>query len=84
MYFVYALKSLQRNYTYIGQSADIESRLKRHNSGLERATKPYKPFLLFHVELVSDRLEARLLEIYFKTGFGREIISEIYNEFTSS
>ena len=76
-YFVYVLKSLERNYTYIGQTTNLGERLIRHNNGREKTTKPYRPFKLIHVELVSTREEARNLEKYFKSGFGREIVSQI-------
>ena len=33
-----------------------------------------KPLKLFHVELCKTRKEARKLEKYFKSGYGREII----------
>ena len=35
------------------------------------------PLKLVHVELCETRLIARKLEKYFKSGFGREIITQI-------
>lgn len=44
MYIVYAISSVNRNYIYVGLTSNLGARLKRHNSGLERTTKPYAPF----------------------------------------
>ena len=76
-YFVYVIKSQNKNYTYIGQTTNLIERLTRHNSGREKTTKSYRPFKLIHVELADSRKEARSLEKYFKSGFGRENVSQI-------
>ncbi|TAM99842.1 MAG: hypothetical protein EPN39_05595 [Chitinophagaceae bacterium] len=44
MFFVYALKSLSRNYIYVGMTNSLERRLKEHNEGRNKSTKPYRPF----------------------------------------
>ena len=44
MFFVYALRSLTRNYIYVGLSNNYERRIKEHNEGYEGTTKPYCPF----------------------------------------
>ncbi len=56
MYFVYALSSLNYPYIYVGLSANLKDRIKRHNSGYERTTKPYAPFQLIYFEVLEDRL----------------------------
>lgn len=70
MYLVYAIKSVQRNYIYVGLTSDLEARLFRHNSGLERTTKPLAPFKLIYSEPAADRLAARSREKYLKSGQG--------------
>ena len=40
-------------------TSDIEKRLKDHNSGRTKSTKPYKPWEVIHKEKFQDRLEAR-------------------------
>lgn len=76
-YYVYVLRSLKSGYFYKGITDNLERRLERHNSGLSRTTKSQRPWRLIHVELCDDRKEARKLEKFFKSGFGREIIAEI-------
>ncbi|MCF8305091.1 MAG: GIY-YIG nuclease family protein, partial [Ignavibacteriales bacterium] len=46
MYSVYAIRSINRNYIYIGLTNNIRRRFADHNSGYNRTTKPYAPFHL--------------------------------------
>jgi len=79
MYFFYILKSLYKNIYYKGITNDLERRLSEHFSGYSRSTKALLPLKLIHVEICDNRIEARNLEKYFKSGYGREIIREIDN-----
>jgi putative endonuclease len=75
MYYVYILRLSNGRY-YKGQTRAIDERLKQHESGKVESTRNYLPCKLVHVEICDNRLEARKLEKYFKSGFGREIIKE--------
>lgn len=78
MFAVYILKSLSRQkYYYKGQSSNLEKRLKDHLRGRCATTKDRGPWKLVHVELCDSRNEARILEKFFKSGYGREVIEEI-------
>ncbi|MBU2444890.1 MAG: GIY-YIG nuclease family protein, partial [Bacteroidetes bacterium] len=33
MFTLYALKSISRNFIYVGMTENLEDRIKRHNSG---------------------------------------------------
>lgn len=77
MYFVYIIKSLRDGSHYVGLTNNIDRRPIEHNSGKNQSTKARRPWILIHVEIVNKRSEARLLEKYFKSGYGREIIREI-------
>ncbi len=44
-YFVYIIYSLSKDRFYIGQTQDFTERIRRHNAGMENATKPYKPWI---------------------------------------
>ena len=66
-----------KNYTYIGISNNVERRFDEHNSGNNKTTKPYRPFILLHTEEYSDRISARRREKWFKTGEGRELIKQM-------
>ena len=72
MYFVYAISSLKRNYIYVGLTNNIERRLSEHNTGKNKTTKPYSPFVIIYFEECTSRIEARIKEKYFKSGIGKE------------
>lgn len=76
MFYVYILQ-LSDGTFYKGQTENLNKRLEEHLSGNVRSTKSKRPLYLIHVEICDTRLEALEIEKYFKSGFGREIISEI-------
>ncbi len=59
---VYILFSEKRSRYYVGQTTDIEKRLKRHNQGLVRFTKSGTPWKIVLQTEVSNRSEALILE----------------------
>ena len=77
MYYVYVIKSLVKNYIYVGMTNDIERRVLEHNSGENKSTKAYKPFILIHKEQFETRIEARKREKYLKSGIGKEFLKSI-------
>jgi len=78
-YFVYAISSKVRNYIYVGITNNLEKRIKQHNMGYNRSTKPYVPFELFYYEELSDRPSARLREKFLKNSFGKEFLKQYLN-----
>jgi len=76
MFKVYAIKSLVKNYIYVGMTQNLDERIKRHNSGCEVTTKPYSPFQLIYTEEFQTRIEARKKEKYFKSAAGRRWIKK--------
>ena len=79
MYTVYAIKSLVKNYIYVGLTTKLNDRLKRHNSGYEKTTRSYKPFELIFTEEHNLRQDARKREKYLKSGVGKEFLKKIIN-----
>ncbi|MDD4106354.1 MAG: GIY-YIG nuclease family protein [Candidatus Shapirobacteria bacterium] len=77
MFYVYVLKSLKTGTFYKGLTNNIEKRIKQHEQGQCLSTKNILPITLIHVEICSSRLEARKMEKYLKSGYGREIIEEL-------
>ena len=66
-YKVYILKSLNFNRYYIGHSADAEKRLLRHNLGVVRSTKAYRPWKIIYFEVKSNKKEAYAREMQIKS-----------------
>lgn len=80
MYLVYYLKSLQNNYIYIGSCENIAKRLKRHDNGLVKSTKAYRPWKLLGYEKFYSRNEAVRRERFLKTGQQKEILKNKYKD----
>lgn len=74
MYTVYAIKSINRNYIYVGLTNNLERRFAEHNLGYNKTTKSYKPFRIIFSETVPNRIEARSREKYLKSGIGKEFL----------
>ncbi len=72
MFYTYALKSLSRNYIYVGLTNDLERRINEHQTGRNKTTKPYRPFQLIYTETHTTRQEAREREKYLKSGIGKQ------------
>ena len=77
MYFVYALKSLERNYIYVGLTNDLDRRFNEHQTGKNKTTKPYRPFVLIYQERFELRIDARQKEIHLKSGVGKEFLKAL-------
>ncbi len=77
MYIVYAISSISRNYIYVGMTQNLEDRLKRHNRGYEKTTKPYSPFILLYSEVCRTSVEARVRGKYWKSGIGKEQLRKL-------
>ncbi|MFA4844248.1 MAG: GIY-YIG nuclease family protein [Candidatus Margulisiibacteriota bacterium] len=80
MYYVYILQSLKDNNLYIGMTANLEGRIKKHNAGGVQSTKSRAPLKLLYHEMFPTRDEARKREKFFKTGIGRETIVLLLNK----
>ena len=71
MFIVYILYSKNHDRYYVGMTSDIQQRLKDHNSGNNKSTKPYRPWVVLHKEIFQNRIDARSREKYLKTAAGR-------------
>ena len=66
-YHTYILESETKAILYIGQSADVEKRLIRHNTGRSRFTKGKGPWRLLYSVSFETRSEAIRLENKLKS-----------------
>jgi putative endonuclease len=76
-YTVYAIKSLNRNYIYVGMTNNLERRFKEHNNRENKSTKAYAPFILIHTEVFESRILARVKEKYLKSGIGKAFLKSL-------
>ena len=77
MYHVYILYSDKGRRYYIGQTENLENRLKRHNSKLELSTSPYVPWELILTISKKSRSEAMILEKKLKNLNSEDLIKFI-------
>jgi putative endonuclease len=77
MYTIYALISQKENWIYVGFSSNIDDRFKRHINGYEKTTAPYRPFTILSLATAFNRIEARRIEKWYKTSYGKKIIREL-------
>ena len=83
MYFVYILKSLRDDRTYIGYTNNLDERLKRHNAGLVHSTKHRIPLKLIYSEQFETAKEAKEKEKYWKSGGGRRKLKQMFSILTT-
>lgn len=76
MWFVYVLRSLKNRLLYVGSTNDLKRRFWEHNQGLNKSTKPLKPWELVAYIAVLDEQTARSLEKYLKKGSGKTFLKK--------
>ena len=62
MYYVYFIKSLNRDFFYVGITDDLRRRMREHNSRKEISTKYYAPFKLIYYESYRSKKDALIRE----------------------
>ena len=72
MYFVYVLQSRKDNGYYIGYTADLEQRLKEHNSRKTRSLRHRLPLDLIYLEEFESKRDAKARECQIKSWKGGE------------
>lgn len=80
-YYVYVLKSLNKDFMYVGQTTDLKRRFKEHNNREELSTKSYAPFDLIFYEAYRDRKDCLRREEYLKTTKGKTTLRSMLKEF---
>jgi putative endonuclease len=70
MYYFYILRSLKNGKLYLGFSPDLKARIKSHNKGENKATKPNIPYELIFYSAFKNEKDAINSEQYFKTTAG--------------
>jgi predicted GIY-YIG superfamily endonuclease len=70
MFYVYIIRSQKDSSYYTGTTADLEKRLKEHNSGSPRYSSAKRPFkLIWHCVFI-EKQKAYDFEKYLKSGSG--------------
>lgn len=80
-YYVYVLESENFNELYVGYTNDPTRRIREHNRGLNKSSKPYKPWKLIYYEACLNEEDAKRREKYFKTSQGRRLLKRRLKEY---
>jgi len=62
MHYVYLIKSLKKDFEYVGVTDDLKRRFVEHNNGRELSTKFYAPFILVYYEAYRNKKDALIRE----------------------
>ena len=77
MITLYVIQNINNNFRYVGITNDLKRRLIQHNSGKNKSTYTYKPFHLVYTEQSPNYKEARLREVYLKSGSGKNFLNTL-------
>ena len=77
MFYTYIIKSLTRNWYYVGITTNLSERFAAHLQGKNKSTKAYRPFKLIFVQISKTRMQARDLEKYLKVKYNKESIIKL-------
>ena len=73
MYTVYAIRSLTTGRIYIGQTKNLENRLRDYNAGHVQSTKKDKPWELYALQTMENRKEVMHMEWKLKCSKGARL-----------
>ena len=84
MFFVYILESRDSKRYYIGQTKNLEERVKRHNQGRNLSTSHYIPWQLkwwkeFESKSEVIRIERKLKSIKKRAGIEKFVIENSFS-----
>jgi putative endonuclease len=80
-YFVYILESQVDSSLYTGQTNDLKERLRRHNSGLVKATRSKSPYRLGYFEVYPTRADAMWREWELKKKWNTDRKKKLIENF---
>ena len=80
-FYIYVLKSLQKDFIYVGFTNNLKRRFTEHNNKEELSTKHYAPFDLIHYEAYINEKDAKRREDYFKTTKGKVTLRQMLREY---
>ena len=77
MAVTYILESIKNGRRYVGSTDDIQQRLKHHNSGANKSTKPYRPWKVIYTEDFDTKPDAFKREMQIKSYKGGRAFKEL-------
>jgi len=78
MFFVYIIRSKTSGTYYIGQTNNLERRVRRHNLGYEKYTRKALPWELVYHECYPTRSQAMSREKKLKKIKKRKVLEKLF------
>ena len=77
MFYTYVLQSQKNKRLYTGVTNNLQRRFKEHNEKRGSVyTSKNAPFELIFYEAYLNKKDATKAEIFFKSGYGREVLKD--------
>lgn len=77
MFYTYCLESNKNKKLYIGYTNNLKRRFVEHNDGKGGDfTMKNRPWKLIFYEAHANEYDARTMEKFYKTGYGKEILKD--------
>lgn len=80
-FYVYVLKSLNKDWWYVGVTSDLRKRFREHNNGVSLSTKSYRPLEIIFYEAYRNLKDAKRRELYLKTTKGKTTLRTMLKEY---
>jgi len=77
MYYLYILLNEAGTRTYTGVSNDVPKRLREHNEGQVKSSRPHRPYRVIHTDAFLTLSDARKKERFYKSTTGRRRLKDI-------
>jgi putative endonuclease len=75
MWYAYVLESQKNKTFYTGVTSDLKRRVEEHNAKQGGVyTSKNGPFKLIFYEAYLNKKDAAKAELFFKSGYGREVL----------
>lgn len=71
MHYCYILLSSKSHIFYYGSTKNLQARIKTHNEGKVKSTKPYLPWELVWYGAFETEKQSKNFEEYLKSGSGK-------------
>jgi putative endonuclease len=82
VYHLYILQSEKDGTYYVGTTNNLEDRIKRHNEGRVKYTKPKRPWKLIYSEAHPDRSGAMKREYEIKSHKRKGYVENLIKDFS--
>ncbi|MBI2028813.1 GIY-YIG nuclease family protein [Candidatus Gottesmanbacteria bacterium] len=77
MYYTYIIEGINSHKKYIGYTSNWEKRLIYHNGGLNKSTKPYRPYKIIFLREFASKKEAIVFENKLKSYKGGDALKQL-------